>query len=106
MQGIKCGIIGGTGIDDIEDLENKEEIAVDTPFGPPSSNIITGELKGRQVAFLPRHGQGHVLLPSEINFRANIYALKKLGVEMILSLSAPKVISIFITMASRRRWAG
>ena len=88
MQDIKCGIIGGTGIDEIEDLENKEEIAVATPFGSPSSNIITGELKGRRVAFLPRHGQGHVLLPSEINFRANIYALKQLGVEMILSLSA------------------
>jgi len=88
MPDIKCGIIGGTGIDAIEDLKNREEIAVDTPFGSPSSNITIGELKGRKVAFLPRHGQGHVLLPSEINFRANIFALKQLGVEFILSLSA------------------
>lgn len=88
MPDIICGIIGGTGIDEIDDLTNREEVNVDTPFGSPSSNIIIGEIKGVKVAFLPRHGQGHVLLPSEINFRANIYALKKLGVEMILSLSA------------------
>jgi len=88
MPDIRCGIIGGTGIDEIDDLTNRKEIKVDTPFGSPSSNIVIGEIKGVQCAFLPRHGQGHVLLPSEINFRANIFALKQLGVEFILSLSA------------------
>ncbi len=88
MTDIKCGIIGGTGIDEIDDLTNMEEIEVNTPFGSPSSSIIVGELKGVGVAFLPRHGKGHLLLPSEINFQANIFALKKLGVEIILSVSA------------------
>lgn len=88
MTDIKCGVIGGTGIDEIDDLTNIDEIEVNTPFGSPSSSIIVGELKGVGVAFLPRHGKGHLLLPSEINFQANIFALKKLGVEIILSVSA------------------
>lgn len=88
MKDIRCGIIGGTGVDEIEDLTNREEIKVNTPFGSPSSKIIVGELKDIKVAFLPRHGEGHILLPSEINYRANIFALKKLGVENILSMSA------------------
>jgi 5'-methylthioadenosine phosphorylase len=85
---IKIGIIGGSGIYDIEGLENIQEVKVDTPFGEPSDNIITGEFEGNKVAFLPRHGRGHYIMPSFINFRANIFALKKLGVEKILSLSA------------------
>jgi 5'-methylthioadenosine phosphorylase len=84
----KIGVIGGTGIDQIEGLEGRQEILVETPFGSPSSNIILGRLQGNNVAFLPRHGEGHVLMPSEINFRANIYALKKIGIEYIFSLSA------------------
>jgi len=88
MKDIRCGIIGGTGIDEIEDLTNREEIKINTPFGSPSSKIIAGEFKDIKVAFLSRHGEGHILLPSEINYRANIFALKKLGVENILSVSA------------------
>jgi len=88
MKDIRCGIIGGTGVDEIEDLTNREEIKVNTPFGSPSSKIIAGKLKDIKVAFLSRHGKGHILLPSEINYRANIFALKKLGVENILSVSA------------------
>ena len=88
MKDIRCGIIGGTGVDEIEDLTNREEIKVNTPFGSPSSKIIAGKLKDIKVAFLSRHGKGHILLPSEINYRANIFALKKLGVETILSVSA------------------
>lgn len=88
MKDIRCGIIGGTGVDEIEDLTNREEIKVNTPFGSPSSKIIAGKLKDIKVAFLSRHGEGHILLPSEINYRANIFALKKLGVENILSVSA------------------
>ena len=88
MKDIRCGIIGGTGVDEIEDLANREEIKVNTPFGSPSSKIIAGKLKDIKVAFLSRHGEGHILLPSEINYRANIFALKKLGVETILSVSA------------------
>jgi len=83
MKDIRCGIIGGTGVDEIEDLTNREEIKVNTPFGSPSSKIIAGKLKDIKVAFLSRHGKGHILLPSEINYRANIFALKKLGVETI-----------------------
>jgi len=82
------GIIGGTGLYDMEELEDRESIRVDTPFGPPSDDIITGVLAGRRLAFLPRHGRGHRLLPSELNSRANIWALKKLGVESLVSVSA------------------
>ncbi len=88
MQAIKIGIIGGSGIYDIEGLDNVEAIAVDTPFGVPSDKIITGSLDGVRFAFLPRHGRGHRISPSELNFRANIYALKKLGVEQVISISA------------------
>jgi 5'-methylthioadenosine phosphorylase len=82
------GIIGGTGLYDMEALEDRESIRVDTPFGPPSDDIITGVLAGRRLAFLPRHGRGHRLLPSELNSRANIWALKKLGVDSLVSVSA------------------
>jgi 5'-methylthioadenosine phosphorylase len=84
----KVGIIGGTGFDEMTDFRNKTEIEMNTPFGPPSSKITVGELSGVSVALLLRHGKGHSILPSEINFQANIFAFKKLGVEAILSVSA------------------
>lgn len=88
MTNVKIGIIGGSGLYQMEGLKVLDEKWVDTPFGKPSDHIILGELEGEKVAFLPRHGRGHILSPSEINFRANIYALKSLGVERILSVSA------------------
>ncbi|MCG2712742.1 MAG: S-methyl-5'-thioadenosine phosphorylase [Candidatus Omnitrophica bacterium] len=88
MEGIKIGIIGGSGIYDIEGVKNVETVDINTPFGKPSDKVIIGELNGVKFAFLPRHGRGHKISPSELNFRANIYALKKLGVEKVLSISA------------------
>lgn len=88
QENIKIGIIGGSGIYDIEGMKDIKELAVDTPFGKPSDNIITGKIDGVGIAFLPRHGRGHFISPSELNFRANIYALKKIGVEVIVSISA------------------
>lgn len=82
------GIIGGSGLYAMKGLSNTKEIRVKTPFGDPSEAIVTGILEGKRVAFLARHGRGHRILPSEINFRANIYALKLLGVDRILSVSA------------------
>jgi len=87
MQG-KIGIIGGSGLYEMDDLKNVKEIKVDTPFGPPSDAYISGELDGKELIFLPRHGRGHRILPHELNFRANIYGMKKLGVEWIISVSA------------------
>ena len=84
----KVGIIGGSGLYQIEGLSRVKEVAVKTPFGPPSDKFITGELEGIPVVFLPRHGRGHRVSPSEINYRANIYGMKKLGVEAIMSVSA------------------
>lgn len=84
----KVGIIGGSGLYDIEGLENRDIITLGTPFGPPSENFHTGTLSGVDVVFLPRHGKGHHISPSEINFRANIFGMKKLGVDAILSVSA------------------
>jgi len=84
----RIGIIGGSGLYDMEGVENLEEIQVDTPFGLPSDALRVGELDGAPVAFLPRHGRGHRLNPSEINYRANIWALRKVGVDFILSVSA------------------
>ncbi len=84
----KIGVIGGSGLYEIEGLKVLEEKSVDTPFGKPSDAILIGELDGQNIAFLPRHGRGHVISPTEINFRANIYALKLLGVEQIFSVSA------------------
>ena len=83
-----CGILGGSGFYQMEGLTDIEEIEVETPFGNPSDTLILGNLDGRPVVFLPRHGVGHRILPSEINFRANIYALKSLGVEWLISVSA------------------
>lgn len=84
----KIGIIGGSGLYDIEGIKNIRRLSLATPFGKPSDAYITGNLSGREVVFLPRHGIGHRISPSEINYRANIYGMKKLGVERIISLSA------------------
>jgi 5'-methylthioadenosine phosphorylase len=85
---IKIGIIGGSGVYNIEGLQNVKKYNIVTPFGKPSDNIIVGELEGKKVAFLPRHGRGHTISPTEINVHANIYALKLLGVEFLISISA------------------
>jgi len=82
------GIIGGSGLYDFPGLINKNSIEIDTPFGKPSSPILTGTLNGKRVAFLARHGIGHIHSPSEVNYRANIYALKSVGVKKIVSISA------------------
>ena len=82
------GIIGGSGLYSMPGFEATKEIEVDTPFGSPSDPFVVGTLAGKSVAFLARHGRGHRILPSELNFRANIYAMKKLGVRFIVSLSA------------------
>jgi 5'-methylthioadenosine phosphorylase len=88
MEKIDIGIIGGSGLYQMDELKEIKEIKVDTPFGSPSDAYITGTLSGRRVAFLARHGRGHRYLPSEINYRANIFGFKKLGVEWIISASA------------------
>src|SRR5947199_9862 len=85
---IEIGIIGGSGLYDMAELTDREEKSLTTPFGDPSGAYVVGTLRGKRVAFLPRHGLNHRLLPSELNFRANIYGLKVLGVERILSASA------------------
>jgi 5'-methylthioadenosine phosphorylase len=82
------GVIGGSGVYNMEGLANAEWRAVETPFGPPSDSLLCGELDGQPVVFLPRHGRGHTVPPSRLNFRANIDALKQLGVTDVLSLSA------------------
>jgi len=82
------GIIGGSGLYEMEGLESVEERRLETPFGPPSDAYITGTLEGRRVAFLPRHGRGHRLMPSELNFRANIFGFKLLGAEWVISAAA------------------
>ena len=88
MTTAKIGIIGGSGLYQMPELKDIEEVSVETPFGKPSDAFIVGTLEGERVAFLPRHGRGHKLLPTELPFRANIYAMKLLGVERILSASA------------------
>jgi 5'-methylthioadenosine phosphorylase len=88
LQQAEIGIIGGSGLYSMPGLTNPHQVEVTTPFGDPSDVFIAGELEGRQVVFLARHGRGHRLLPSELNFRANIFAMKKLGVERIISISA------------------
>jgi 5'-methylthioadenosine phosphorylase len=85
---VQIGIIGGSGLYDMEELTDREEQTVRTPFGDPSGPYLIGTLRGRRVAFLARHGVGHRIMPSELNFRANIYGFKVLGVERILSASA------------------
>ena len=85
---VKVGIIGGSGLYQIEELENKKEVKINTPFGDPSDSYLTGRIDGAEVVFLPRHGKGHRILPTELNYRANIYGMKKLGVEIIVSVAA------------------
>jgi len=82
------GIIGGSGLYDLEGFENREEITVQTPFGPPSDALVTGTLGGRRVYFLPRHGKGHRILPTELNHRANLWALRSLNVRWIIAVTA------------------
>jgi 5'-methylthioadenosine phosphorylase len=88
MSLIEIAVIGGSGLYNMSDLANVETRQVDTPFGLPSGEITVGTLHGQRVAFLPRHGRGHILHPSEVPYRANIYALKQLGVRYIISVSA------------------
>jgi 5'-methylthioadenosine phosphorylase len=85
---MKLGVIGGTGVYDIDGIEDLTHEEVQTPFGIPSDSYVCGKLDGREVVFLPRHGRGHRLLPSEINHRANICGMKQLGVDRVLSISA------------------
>jgi 5'-methylthioadenosine phosphorylase len=82
------GVLGGSGLYEMEGLEDAEEVRIQTPFGPPSDAFVLGTLHGRRVAFLSRHGRGHRMSPSEVNYRANLYAFKLLGVERIFSVSA------------------
>ncbi len=88
MDELKVGVIGGSGLYQMNELTGIEEIRVSTPFGEPSDAYIVGTLDGVRIAFLARHGRGHRILPSEINYRANIYGFKKLGVEWLISVSA------------------
>jgi 5'-methylthioadenosine phosphorylase len=88
MEQVKIGIIGGSGLYQMPELTDVTEVEVDTPFGKPSDAFIIGTLEGERVAFLPRHGRGHKLTPTELPYRANIYAMKLLGVDYILSVSA------------------
>ena len=85
---VQIGVIGGSGLYDMAELTDRQEVAVKTPFGDPSGPYVVGTLRGRRVAFLARHGAGHRILPSELNFRANIFGFKTLGVEWIISASA------------------
>lgn len=84
----KIGVIGGSGLYKIEGIENVETLSLFTPFGQPSGNFIKGKLAGVEVVFLPRHGKDHAISPTEINYRANIFGMKKLGVQAIISVSA------------------
>ena len=88
MERVQIGIIGGSGLYDMAEVTDRKEVTLKTPFGDPSGPYVVCTLRGRRVAFLARHGAGHRLLPSELNFRANIYGMKLLGVEFILSASA------------------
>jgi 5'-methylthioadenosine phosphorylase len=88
MQPHRIGLIGGSGLYHIEGFTEQKWVKVATPFGAPSDDFLTGKLEGREVVFLPRHARGHRILPSELNHRANIYGMKELGVEWIISVSA------------------
>ncbi len=88
MHQAQIGIIGGSGLYSMPGFEVQQEVAIETPWGTPSDNYVVGMLAGKPVAFLARHGRGHRIMPSELNFRANIYGMKRLGVERIVSLSA------------------
>src|SRR3990167_8979829 len=88
MQKTRIGVIGGSGLYQMDALKDVQEHEIDTPFGQPSDVVVTGQVEGIAVAFLARHGRGHRLLPSEVPYRANIHALKQLGVRYVLSVSA------------------
>ena len=88
MEHVQIGIIGGSGLYDMAEVTDRTEVTISTPFGDPSAPYVIGTLRGKRVAFLSRHGAGHRLSPSELNFRANIFGMKRLGVEYILSASA------------------
>ena len=88
MSDIRIGVIGGSGLYAMEGLAVREEKRISTPFGDPSDAYVIGELDGRRVAFLPRHGRGHRLTPTELNYRANVFGFKVLGVEQLISVSA------------------
>lgn len=88
MAEVKLGVIGGSGLYEIEGLTNVEEVAIKTPFGDPSDRFVVGSLDGVRTAFLPRHGRGHRIMPSEVPSRANIWAFKSMGVQYIISVSA------------------
>jgi 5'-methylthioadenosine phosphorylase len=88
MSNYRIGVIGGTGLYSVEGFTDRKWVKVKTPFGAPSDDLLMGKLAGRDVVFLPRHGRGHRILPSELNHRANIWAMKKLGVAWIISASA------------------
>ena len=87
-ENVKIAVIGGSGLYDMPEIKDKTRLSVDTPFGKPGSDIVIGTLRGKRVAFLARHGEGHVLSPAAIPQRANIYALKSLGVRFIISVNA------------------
>ena len=88
MEAIRIGVIGGSGLYQMAGLQKTREIILKTPFGSPSDAFVIGEIEGKSVVFLARHGRGHSILPSDLNFRANIYGMKMLGVESIISASA------------------
>ncbi len=88
MADVKIGVIGGSGLYEVEALTDVERMAIETPFGAPSDEYVLGTLEGVRMAFLPRHGRGHRISPSDLNFRANIYGFKRLGVEQIISITA------------------
>lgn len=88
VEQLNIGIIGGSGLYQMQALEDRQEIPLDTPFGKPSDHLIMGTLNGQRVVFIPRHGRGHVLNPTEVPYRANIYALKMMGVKYVVSVSA------------------
>jgi len=88
MRDIRIGVLGGSGLYQMNELTDREEVKISTPFGDPSDAFILGKLDGKEIAFLARHGRGHRHTPSDINYRANIYGFKKLGVEWLISVSA------------------
>ena len=85
---MRIGVIGGSGLYEMDGIQRKRWVGVTTPFGKPSDQYLTGRIGDRDVVFLPRHGRGHKILPSELNHRANLYGMKKLGVSHIISISA------------------
>jgi 5'-methylthioadenosine phosphorylase len=88
MESVRIGVIGGSGLYGMPELTDVKEYALETPFGPPSDSLMVGTLAGQRVAFLPRHGRGHVLTPSEVPYRANMFALKTIGVQQVIGVSA------------------